>query len=56
MSAEGAAKPPCKYGSKCYRKNKYHLEEFSHPGKRFIEAISYKIKVYFTCRKRMCKG
>ena len=31
MSA--TAKPPCKYGSKCYRRNPYHLAEFSHPGK-----------------------
>ena len=26
-------KPPCKYGSKCYRKNPSHKAEFSHPGK-----------------------
>ncbi|CAG2228948.1 TDP1 [Mytilus edulis] len=24
-------KPPCQYGSKCYRKNPSHLQEFSHP-------------------------
>lgn len=22
---------PCKYGAACYRKNKKHLDEFSHP-------------------------
>lgn len=27
------AVPPCKYGSKCYRKNPDHLKEFSHPCK-----------------------
>lgn len=27
------ALPPCKYGSKCYRKNPDHLKEFSHPCK-----------------------
>jgi len=25
-------KQDCKYGSKCYRKNKQHLKDFSHPG------------------------
>lgn len=25
-------KPPCKYGSECYRKNPEHFEKFSHPG------------------------
>lgn len=24
-------KPPCKYGSKCYRQNQNHLNEFYHP-------------------------
>ena len=24
-------KPPCQYGSKCYRTNSEHLKEFSHP-------------------------
>jgi hypothetical protein len=24
-------KPPCKYGDKCYRNNKEHLDKFSHP-------------------------
>lgn len=27
------AKPACKYGDKCYRKNPDHLAEFSHPKK-----------------------
>lgn len=31
-AATGKAKPKCKYGSKCYRKNKDHWEEYSHPG------------------------
>ena len=26
-------KPPCEYGSDCYRKNPVHLSEFSHPPK-----------------------
>ena len=26
-----AAKPPCKYGSACYRKNPNHFHEYSHP-------------------------
>ena len=30
---EKEQKPVCKYGSKCYRKNPSHREEFSHPGK-----------------------
>ena len=30
---EKGQKPVCKYGSKCYRKNPSHREEFSHPGK-----------------------
>ena len=28
-----SAKPMCKYGKKCYRKNPVHFEEFRHPGK-----------------------
>ena len=30
---EKGQKQVCKYGSKCYRKNPSHREEFSHPGK-----------------------
>lgn len=29
--AKGSDKPRCKYGSKCYRKSKQHLEEYMHP-------------------------
>ena len=25
-------RPICKYGSECYRRNKWHMEEFRHPG------------------------
>ncbi|XP_076449399.1 uncharacterized protein LOC143285851 [Babylonia areolata] len=31
-AATGKGKKKCNYGSKCYRKSKAHLEEFSHPG------------------------
>lgn len=27
------ARPACKYGTKCYRKNPAHFEEYRHPGK-----------------------
>lgn len=30
-TSSSQALPPCKYGSKCYRKNPDHLKEFSHP-------------------------
>lgn len=30
---EAKKKPVCKYGSKCFRKNPSHLEEFCHPRK-----------------------
>ena len=30
--ADDNAKPICKYGSDCYRKNPSHLEEYSHSG------------------------
>ena len=30
-SEESINKPPCKYGSDCYRKNPVHFEKFSHP-------------------------
>ncbi|KAK7491401.1 hypothetical protein BaRGS_00017379 [Batillaria attramentaria] len=29
-AAAAKAKPKCKYGGKCYRKNKAHLEQFAH--------------------------
>ena len=32
-TTEPGSKPPCKYGSKCYRKNPTHFVQFSHPGK-----------------------
>lgn len=32
-TSSSQALPPCKYGSKCYRKNPDHLKEFSHPCK-----------------------
>jgi len=28
----GDARPTCKYGTKCYRKNPAHFEEYRHPG------------------------
>jgi hypothetical protein len=30
--SSGKARPPCKYGGGCYRKNVEHKREFSHPG------------------------
>ena len=36
-NSNGSVKPPCKYGSKCYRKNPSHRQEFSHPGKELIK-------------------
>lgn len=36
-------KPRCQYGSKCYRKNPSHFEEFWHPGLAFIHGL---IRVY----------
>lgn len=32
-----AAKPVCKYGASCYRKNPDHLKQFSHPGREEAE-------------------
>ncbi|XP_059154925.1 uncharacterized protein LOC131940296 [Physella acuta] len=32
MAAVEAMKKKCEFGDKCYRKNKKHREEFSHPG------------------------
>ncbi|GFO34675.1 tyrosyl-DNA phosphodiesterase 1-like [Plakobranchus ocellatus] len=32
--SSSSKKPLCKYGSKCYRKNPSHAEEFYHPSKR----------------------
>ena len=31
-STPSKKQPPCQYGSKCYRKNPSHFEEYSHPG------------------------
>lgn len=32
-----SAKPICRYGEECYRKNPIHLEEYSHPHcKRYL--------------------
>ncbi|RUS73000.1 hypothetical protein EGW08_019248 [Elysia chlorotica] len=33
-SSSNSKKPLCKYGSKCYRKNPSHVDEFYHPAKR----------------------
>ena len=30
-SESSRTKPPCKYGSRCYRKNPEHLRQYSHP-------------------------
>lgn len=32
MAAVEASKKKCEFWDKCYRKNKKHREEFSHPG------------------------
>ena len=32
-----AAKPVCKYGASCYRKNPDHRKQFSHPGREEAE-------------------
>ncbi|XP_031555938.1 tyrosyl-DNA phosphodiesterase 1-like [Actinia tenebrosa] len=34
MSSPKDERPVCKYGSKCYRKNPLHLEEYRHPNER----------------------
>eukprot|EP00057_Strongylocentrotus_purpuratus_P005197 XP_003730413.2 PREDICTED: tyrosyl-DNA phosphodiesterase 1 isoform X2 [Strongylocentrotus purpuratus] len=33
-SKPSGSKPECPHGTKCYRKNPSHLEEYAHPGKR----------------------
>ena len=33
------ARPMCKYGTDCYRKNPAHFEEYRHPGK--VLSLSY---------------
>lgn len=43
-SSESSAKPVCKYGKDCYRKNPIHLQEFSHPNNN-DEAIPKKAKI-----------
>ena len=40
---EKGQKPVCKYGSKCYRKNPSHREEFTHPGT--VQDISLNIYI-----------
>ena len=40
-------RPVCKYGSECFRKNKWHMEEFRHPGRVlrnyiFVSAVENK--------------
>lgn len=32
-----AARPACKYGASCYRKNPDHLKQFSHPGREKVQ-------------------
>ena len=36
LETEVVNKPPCKYGSECYRKNPEHFEKFSHPGMKHL--------------------
>lgn len=36
---------PCKFGSKCYRKNPSHFEEFSHPGKTIASVTQFTISL-----------
>ena len=45
----GDARPMCKYGTDCYRKNPAHFEEYRHPGK--VLSLSYKNTEYaqFVC-------
>ena len=31
LTTEEIGKQPCQYGSKCYRKNPQHHQEYSHP-------------------------
>ena len=35
-------KPPCEYGSDCYRKNPAHLSEYSHPPKGKKKRFKFK--------------
>ena len=44
-SKEVVSKPPCKYGSDCYRKNPEHFEKFSHPGKLSVKCSVYHVGV-----------
>lgn len=46
-------KPPCKYGSKCYRKNPDHLDEFSHTAKVSDSTNSKKIKNSLTPKENL---
>ncbi len=42
--AVSTGRPPCRYGTKCYRKNPEHLEQYSHPGRVMVAT---KIVVFF---------
>lgn len=41
------ARPMCKYGTDCYRKNPVHFEEYRHPGK--VLSLSYNFIQFFSC-------
>lgn len=47
MAAASSEKPKCKYGSKCYRKNKAHQEEYSHASDSSNETVAKGIKIMF---------
>ena len=54
-NSNGSLKPPCKYGSKCYRKNPSHRQEFSHPGRLFTVYICCQDSIMVqTVREVMC--
>ena len=44
-------KPACKYGSKCYRKNLSHRQEFSHLGKLqfWLFHVNWIVVILYTC-------
>lgn len=46
-TSSSQALPPCKYGSKCYRKNPDHLKEFSHPCKYSCYGMFILAPLYF---------
>ena len=39
-SMAGQGRPVCKYGASCYRKNKEHLRQYSHPPNRDEEKVA----------------